>query len=204
MLSPKGGSAFAVAGVAKTTAHPGGALPLIEQALREGGLEREEIDCIAIGLGPGSYTGIRSAIALAQGWQMARPIKLLGISSMECLACQAQRGGIYGRLNIVIDAQKKEFYLAAYEINKTEYHEVELLHLASRGEVERRVFEGEIILGPDIKDHFSAGQLLFPEAGVLGEIALERTDFVPGERLEPIYLRETSFVKAPLPRISPS
>jgi len=36
-------------------------------ALKQAGLEREAIDCIAVGLGPGSYTGIRSAIALAQG-----------------------------------------------------------------------------------------------------------------------------------------
>jgi tRNA threonylcarbamoyl adenosine modification protein YeaZ len=204
VISAKGGTAFAVAEAGKTSAGQGGALALIEQALREGGLEREQIDCIAIGLGPGSYTGIRCAIALAQGWQIARPINLLGISSIECLACQAQRFGIYGRVNIVIDAQRNEFYLAAYEIDKTRYHEVELLHLASRGEVEKRVSDGEIILGPEIKDHFSAGQLLFPEARVLGELALGRTDFIPGEKLEPIYLRETSFVKAPPPRISAS
>lgn len=204
MISAKGGTAFAVVGARKTTAPQGGALALIEQALRQGGIEREQIDCLAIGLGPGSYTGIRCAIALAQGWQMARAIKLLGISSIECLARQAQHSGIFGRVNIVIDAQRNEFYLAAYEIDKTQSHEVERLHLASRGEIERRVSEGEIILGPEIEDHFSAGQSLFPEAGVLGELALRRTDFIPGEKLEPIYLRETNFVKAPLPRRSAS
>jgi len=52
------------------------ALPLVEQSLREAGVEREQIDCLAIGIGPGSYAGIRSAIALAQGWQLAREIKL--------------------------------------------------------------------------------------------------------------------------------
>jgi tRNA threonylcarbamoyladenosine biosynthesis protein TsaB len=202
VISASGGSAFAVAGAAKTNGRPGGALALVEQALRESGIEREHIDCLAIGLGPGSYTGIRGAIALAQGWQIARSIKLLGISSIECLACQAQRAGIFGRVNIVINAQRNEFYLAAYEIDKTQGHEVERLHLASRGEIERRVSDREIILGPEIKDHFPAGQLLFPEAGFLGELALGRTDFIPGEKLEPIYLRETSFVKAPVPRIS--
>src|SRR5437762_14261728 len=61
------------------------ALPLVEQSLREAGVEREQIDCLAVGIGPGSYTGIRSAIALAQGWQLAREIKLLAISSVECI-----------------------------------------------------------------------------------------------------------------------
>src|SRR5437762_2554525 len=55
------------------------ALPLVEQSLLDAGVEREQIDSLAIGIGPGSYTGIRSAIAMAQGWQLAREIKLLAI-----------------------------------------------------------------------------------------------------------------------------
>jgi len=57
------------------------ALGMIESVLREAGLEREQIDVIAVGLGPGSYTGIRTALSIAQGWQLARGVKLLGISS---------------------------------------------------------------------------------------------------------------------------
>ena len=85
--------------------------------LREAGLEREQIEVIAVGLGPGSYTGIRVAISIAQGWQLARGVKLLGVSSAECLAAQAQAEKIFGRVNVVIDAQRNEFYLAAYEIS---------------------------------------------------------------------------------------
>src|SRR5713101_2377629 len=76
-----------IAEVIETSARGPEMIGLIEQALRHFGIEREQIECLAIGLGPGSYTGIRSAIALAQGWQLAsRPggIKLLGISSIEC------------------------------------------------------------------------------------------------------------------------
>jgi len=65
------------------------AFDMVEKALRQTQLEREQIDCVAIGIGPGSYSGIRSAIALAQGWQLARPIKILGLSSVETLAAQA-------------------------------------------------------------------------------------------------------------------
>jgi len=67
---------------------------MIEDALREAKCEREQIDCIAVGIGPGSYTGIRSAISIAQGWQLARSIKILGISSTECLAAQAHADDI--------------------------------------------------------------------------------------------------------------
>ena len=49
-----------------------GPLVLIEQALQQAQIGREEIQRLGIGIGPGSYTGIRSAIAVAQGWQLAR------------------------------------------------------------------------------------------------------------------------------------
>src|SRR4051794_23641679 len=45
---------------------------LINAALAQAEISREEIHCIAVGLGPGSYAGIRIAIAIAQGWQLAR------------------------------------------------------------------------------------------------------------------------------------
>ncbi|HXE43306.1 MAG TPA: tRNA (adenosine(37)-N6)-threonylcarbamoyltransferase complex dimerization subunit type 1 TsaB, partial [Candidatus Baltobacteraceae bacterium] len=59
------------------------AFAMIEKVLADAKIEREEIETIAVGLGPGSYTGIRAAIAIAQGWQLAREIKLIGISSVE-------------------------------------------------------------------------------------------------------------------------
>src|SRR5262245_46179032 len=71
------------------------AFGLIERALEQAGLDREQIECLALGLGPGSYAGIRSAIALAQGWQMARAVRLLGLNSVDALAAQAQARGIY-------------------------------------------------------------------------------------------------------------
>ena len=180
------------------------ALSMIEAALSAAGLERETVDCLAVGLGPGSYNGIRSAIALAQGWQLARGTKTLGISSVESLAAQAQMEKIHGEVNILIDAQRNEFYLARYEISASSRREVTPLRLAGREEVLALVRAGETILGPDVTSEWSTARLLFPDAAMVGQLASPRTDFVPGERLEPIYLRETRFVKAPLPRIIPA
>lgn len=176
---------------------------LIEQALAEARLEREEIECLALGLGPGSYAGIRSAIALAQGWQLALPVQLLGISSVECLAAEAQAKGWFGRANIIIDAQRNELYLARYDISVGAYQEVEPLKLATLDETRSRSSAGEIIIGPEANRWFDQGRILFPGASTLGRLASTRTDFVPGEKLEPIYLRETAFVKAPPLRVLP-
>jgi tRNA threonylcarbamoyl adenosine modification protein YeaZ len=175
-------------------------LGMVEEALKQAGLEREQIECLAIGLGPGSYNGIRVAIALAQGWQLAGSVKLLGVSSADCVAAQAQADGVQGRVNIVIDAQRGEFYLAGYEIGEEKRRAIAPLRLATLAEVREREQAGEILLGPEVTRWFPQGRTVFPRAATLGRLALGRANFVAGEKLEPIYLRETKFVKAPPPR----
>jgi tRNA threonylcarbamoyl adenosine modification protein YeaZ len=181
------------------------ALAMVEKALREAGLEREEIECLALGLGPGSYTGIRAAIALAQGWQLARPVKLLGISSAECLAAEAQANNLFGIVNIVIDAQRNELYLARYEITREHYREISPLTLvtAEATKPASPASPEEFFIGPEAPRWFPNGKILFPTAATLARLAATRTNFIPGEKIEPIYLRETNFVKAPPPRVLP-
>lgn len=176
-------------------------LGLTEQALRLAGLEREQIECIVIGLGPGSYTGIRAAIALAQGWQLGREVKLLGISSAACVAAQAQADGMTGKVTVVIDAQRGEFYLAGYGISAGERREVFPLRIATLAEAREREQAGEVLIGPEVTRWFPGGRIVFPRAAMLVQLATGRSDFVAGEKLEPIYLRETTFVKAPPSRI---
>jgi tRNA threonylcarbamoyl adenosine modification protein YeaZ len=172
---------------------------MIDDALKEAKLEREQIDCLAVGIGPGSYVGIRSAISLAQGWQLVRPIKLLAVSTVECLAAQAQGEGWFGRVDVIVDAQRGEFYQAGYELTPDSRREVSPLRLASRAEVEAS--NAAILTGPDITRWFANGRILIPRAAMIGQLAWGRTDFIAGEEMTPIYLREISFVKAPPARI---
>jgi tRNA threonylcarbamoyladenosine biosynthesis protein TsaB len=176
---------------------------LIEAALSQAGLEREAIECIAIGLGPGSYTGIRVAVSLAQGWQLATGVKLLGISSVECIAAQAVTDGANGKFSVVIDAQRGEFYLASYEIQNDTAREAAPLRLATPTEVEARESAGDQLIGPEVTRWFPNGRIVFPQAATLARLAYTRSDFLPGEKLDPIYLRETTFVKAPPARPLP-
>jgi tRNA threonylcarbamoyladenosine biosynthesis protein TsaB len=178
-------------------------LGLVEEALRQAHCEREEIETLAIGLGPGSYTGIRGAIALAQGWQLGRDVNLIGLSSVECLAAGAEQEKIFGLVNIIVDAQRNEFYLARYEISPGAWREVEGLRLAPLAEIEALAARAEQLLGPGVVEWFSSARNLYPDAAILGRLAASGRDFVPGEKLEPIYLRETAFKKAPPPRSNP-
>lgn len=174
------------------------ALGMVETALQQAKLRREQIDCIAVGLGPGSYTGIRAAISLAQGWQFALAVKLLGISSVECLASQAQAAGLVGDVTFIIDAQRGEFYLAEYTVSSSAMREISSVQIVSRLEVEKHIGRGHIVVGPQADTHFPGyAKNLFPDARALARLAAGRTNFVSAEKLEPIYLREAQFVKAP-------
>ena len=175
------------------------AFGLIEKVLTEAKVLRGEDEVIVVGIGPGSYAGIRAAIALAQGWQLARGIQLLGVSSAECLAAQAQAEKIFGRVNVVIDAQRNEFYVAASEISAAGRRETGPLQILTAAETRSRA--AEIFFGPAAAVFRPDGNNQFPSAAMLARLAGGRTDFVPGENLEPIYLRETNFVKAPPTRL---
>lgn len=176
------------------------AFGMIERALTEARLEREEIECIAVGLGPGSYTGIRGAIALAQGWQLASGIQILGIGTVEVLAAQVCADGTRGKVHIAVDAQRGEFYCSTWELTESHRTESEPLHIVPRQEIESRLEAGDRVLGPGLERAFPRAVPLYPSALRLGQVALTRSDYCQGEQLVPVYLRETTFVKAPPPR----
>ena len=172
------------------------AFGLIEKVLASANIGRTEIGCLAVGLGPGSYTGIRVALSIAQGWQLACDVKLLGISSVALSIAQAQAQKIFGRVNVVIDAQRGEFYLATFDISADNLKEIAPLKIVA-AEVESRANAGEILIGPEVTRWFPNGRTIFPDAAMLAKLAATRNNFNAGEKLEPVYLRETNFVKTP-------
>jgi tRNA threonylcarbamoyladenosine biosynthesis protein TsaB len=171
------------------------AFGLIEKVLAAASVKRDSVEILAVGLGPGSYAGIRVALSIAQGWQLATGVKLLGIGSVECLAAQAQAERIFGRVNVVIDAQRGEFYLAAYDIAAQGMNEAASLKIVTAAQIEACVQAGEILIGPEVAGRFSSGKTLFPQAATVARLAACRKEFSIGGELAPIYLRETSFLK---------
>ena len=87
------------------------ALPMLEKLLREHGLCAQELDAVAFGAGPGSFTGLRIACGLAQGLALARGIPVLGVSTLEALAEESGAP----RVVACIDARMREVYYAALE-----------------------------------------------------------------------------------------
>ena len=91
------------------------ALPLLEKLLANAGLAVSQLDGVAFGAGPGSFTGLSIACGLAQGLAFARDLPVIGICAFEAIAQEAAPGSGAARVVACIDARMREVYYAALE-----------------------------------------------------------------------------------------
>lgn len=87
--------------------------PLILDSLKEVNIDFSIIDAVAVGKGPGSYTGLRIGVSAAKGLCFANNLPLLSINSLEILA-YTQQIEEEGCLVPMIDARRMEVYAAIY------------------------------------------------------------------------------------------
>ena len=90
--------------------------PLVKELLSEASLNLSDLDGIAFGRGPGSFTGLRVATAIAQGIGLSVALPILPISSLAALAQQAYHEHGLSRVLVCVDAHMGEVYWAAFEI----------------------------------------------------------------------------------------
>ncbi len=88
-------------------------LPLANDLLAEANIDWHELERIAVGVGPGTFTGLRIGIATARGLAQSLGVELVGVSSLRALAHGASDQA--QRVLAVIDARRREVFLAAYE-----------------------------------------------------------------------------------------
>jgi len=86
-------------------------LPLVNLTLYDVGLDYADLDGIAFGAGPGSFTGLRVACGVAQGLAFARDLPLLGVGTLDAMA--AMNGG--ERVMVALDARMGEVYFGLFE-----------------------------------------------------------------------------------------
>lgn len=92
--------------------HGGSLLGLVDAVLREGGRSLADLDALVVGVGPGSFTGLRIGVAVAKGLQVARDVPLVGVSSLEALVPRDVSDGV--RVLAALDARRDEVYAAGY------------------------------------------------------------------------------------------
>jgi tRNA threonylcarbamoyladenosine biosynthesis protein TsaB len=153
----------------------------------------DTIDQIVIGLGPGSYAGVRIAIAAALGLRFALAARLAGIPSVAAFETSATTYLAIG------DARRESFYFSRIEDGVC----VEGPLLATEEELGQRLANHSAlpVYGTAPLPQFPAIQIALPSAVLLAHLAAANRGIVATDHLEPIYLREPHITK-PKPRIA--
>ena len=98
----------------------------VDALLRESGVERGQLACVCVGRGPGSFTGVRIAMAPRRRAPRRRlGAALVGVSSLDVVAWHAWASGVRGRLAVVADAMRKEVYPVRYALDDAGAHRLE-------------------------------------------------------------------------------
>jgi tRNA threonylcarbamoyladenosine biosynthesis protein TsaB len=173
-------------------------LLLVDEALQKTGWPKGSIDLLACGVGPGSFTGVRVAIATAKGIALGLDRPIVGVGSLEAMArallspCKAAI--------CMLDAKKGEVFLAAYGPGAAVL--VEPKHLAASrvaAEIARFPANEAVVLG-EIAASIDVGAFAvhrspatdLPDATTVAEIGAERlASLGPSSlhELEPAYVR---------------
>ena len=178
-------------------------LPTIKATLSQAGLSLHDIDVIAFGRGPGSFTGVRIGVSIAQGLAYSANIPVVGISTMQVMAQQALEKHAVDNVFVAIDARMSEIYFAHYK--RDEQGQAELV------DDERVLKPNELVLSEVTGIAVGTGwqaypdaitsqlitfdeQILLPNSQYM--LALAHTQFEQGrvtsaEEAQPVYVRDT-------------
>lgn len=178
-------------------------LPMVDSILTEADCHLTQLDAIAFSRGPGSFTGIRIGIGVAQGLAFGADKPLISISTLEILAQGAQRLAGAKQVIVTIDARMNQVYCGQYLYNKTGKWDIqtneqvispkEVVHKI-RKITERPLFNagsGFQTYPNLVPESISSGALL-PNAKdmlPLAESLWYSRDLVRAEDAEPVYLR---------------
>ena len=159
--------------------------PGIVAVLDEAWVPRQDVTAVAVGVGPGPYTGLRVGLVTARTLSLALDVPVYGVCTLDVLAAQAvDEGAVDGPFLVATDARRKEVYWASYD---EEGRRLDGPHVSKPADV---ATEGPVV---------GAGAVLYPEcfpravgpehpdAGALARVVTdERAELVDPE---PMYLR---------------
>ena len=170
------------------------ALPMLEKLLTEGNLAVADLQAVAFGAGPGSFTGLRIACGLAQGIALARGLPVLGVSTLEAIAEESGAA----RVVACLDARMREVYYSAHEMNQGRWREVVAARCVPPAEVVVPQGEGWVGCGNGFAVYGSLGMKntrpeIHPCAAAVARLAAPR--LAAGEGVDaalavPIYVRD--------------
>ena len=170
--------------------------PLIEQAMRQAGIVRQDLTAIAAGVGPGPFTGLRVGLVTARTLGYVLDIPVYGVCSLDVIAVEAADGGaVDGDFVVATDARRKEVYLARYDAQGVRLDGPVVDKPATLATESLVVGEGGVLY-PDAFPH-RAGPIA-PSAGWLARVVAEERAELSDP--EPLYLRRPDAEAPPAPK----
>ena len=180
-------------------------LPLISSVLRAAGIDKIELHALAFGRGPGAFTGVRMAVAAAQGIAFGIGIPALPISSLAALAQEGFDRGAAPPILALLDARMGELYAGFFEVDEEGlvYPRADEI-LVTPAALELPGDDVWCALGPGYRAHAGGlkeqfgyrldhlDRMSYPQASTLARLAardLRRGLGVPAHLAQPVYLR---------------
>ncbi|MCF6296654.1 MAG: tRNA (adenosine(37)-N6)-threonylcarbamoyltransferase complex dimerization subunit type 1 TsaB [Flavobacteriaceae bacterium] len=171
----------------------------IEEALLKSGINKSELEAVAISKGPGSYTGLRIGVSAAKGLCFALDIPLISIATLESLAYQISEKE--GLIIPMLDARRMEVYSAVFNLDKEQIRatEAEILNETSFAEY---LEKGKVFFLGDGAEKFKGICFYknavflddkFPSASQMAslvEIKYKKNDIEDVAYFEPYYLKD--------------
>ncbi len=178
-------------------------LPSIERILKSLGVKPYQIDYFAVGLGPGSFTGIRIGLSTIKGLAITLKKKVLGMSSLDIIAYNAIPKDNYKFICPVVDAKRGLIYTSLYRKQGDTIRKLKPYKLIPLSELVKMVPGETVFLGDALRLYkktlmlrvkrarFLDEEFHYPKATNIIKIALERIKsrgLVDAKILKPIYL----------------
>ena len=176
-------------------------LPAIGEILAQGGASLADIDGIAYGAGPGSFTGVRIACGVAQGLAFGAGRPVVGVPTLGAIAQSAWRAHGARRIVTCLDARMREVYVAAYLRNDNGWTPVREAAVCKPDDVEPPTSKGWHGAGdgfaayPQLKSRLGLAACdasIIPEAQSIAEWAWPRLlagEGIAAEQAQPLYVR---------------
>ncbi len=172
--------------------------PLIDAALRDAGIVRQDLTAIAVGVGPGPFTGLRVGLVTARTLGFVLEIPVYGVCSLDVIAVEAALGAIPVDTDFVVatDARRKEVYLATYDDQGRRLAGPDVVRPADAATGSARRGRGSALLYPEAFP--SAREPALPSAGWLARTVAE--ELAELHDPEPMYLRRPDAVAPGAPK----
>ena len=159
-------------------------VPMVEEVRAEAGLAWSAIDLVCVTIGPGSFTGVRIGLAAAQGFAIACDLPILGVTTLEALACAAPPGR---PALVAIDARRGQLYAQPFAAGGVPLAPPQALAPEAAALLAP---VGAVILGSGAPLLKKGSDPFFPEARIFGRLAFARAaEARRGAPPKPLYLR---------------